>query len=138
MRSLVESVGQSLVRPGFAPGIEAAKPGHTPEALSDDELGTLEAMTRIVLEQGFGDATLKGYAFPTSSLGFAVRGAGRQKPVGAVTASGSRGLAGGVEAKRAFQAAGAYVLQISGDTAQLVPFLVAHLLMQHDMVGVRR
>jgi hypothetical protein len=110
----------------------------TPEELTDDDLDALGARLQLVLEQGFGviggDA-----AFPMDSLTFTVRGVGRQKPGKVRTAAAARRVvAGGVVAQRAYHAAGAYLLEVTGPTQTLVPFLVAHLLTQPGMVAVKR
>lgn len=102
----------------------------TPE-LTDEELDQLEAHSLLLLEQGFGEA--QGLTFPTDALRFAVRSAGREAPK-------KRGsvVAGGRAAERAYRAAGAYVLEVSGPMPTLVPFLVAHLLTLPGMVAVKR
>lgn len=99
---------------------------------TDDELGELEAYLDILLEQGFA-ATAANLFLPATSLRFAVRSAGRQKPA-------KRGsiIAGGAAALRNYRAPGAYVLQMHGPTLELVPFLVAQLLTAPNMASVKR
>lgn len=106
--------------------------------LTDEELSGLDTALRIMLEQGFGDPTLADLSFPASSLRFAVRSAGRRKPGWRDSRKGTHVVEGGAEALRDYRAAGAYVLQVQGPTVDLVPFLVAHLLTQPEMVAVRR
>jgi hypothetical protein len=111
-----------------------AEPDDTVEALDDEAIGDLEARLRILLEQGFGENPFDAdLAFPASSLRFAVRNAGRQKPA-------KRGsvVAGGVTALRNYQAPGAYVLRVQGPTLELVPFLLGHLLTAPGMASVKR
>jgi hypothetical protein len=123
---------------------------------TDDDLDDLEARLHILVEQGFdgpgGGATVKfkGGEFTAlpaplflsaTSLRFAVRNAGRQKPAkrGRIDAGGGRRIVvGGVTALRNYRAAGAYVLQVMGPMLELVPFLVAHLLTAANMAGVKR
>jgi hypothetical protein len=52
--------------------------------------------------------------------------------------TGQRVLDGGTQARRAYHAAGAYLLEVEGETAELVGFLAAHLLTQPGMVAVKR
>jgi hypothetical protein len=123
-------------------GVDASTPP------SDEDLDDLEVRLRVLIEQGFdgpaGGATVrfKGGEFttqpapvflPATSLRFAVRNVGRQKPA-------KRGsvVAGGVTALRSYRAAGAYVLQVMGPTLELVPYLVAHLLTAPNMASVKR
>lgn len=119
---------------------------------TDDELDDLEASLRILVEQGFdgpgGGATVKfkGGEFttlpapiflPATSLRFAVRNVGRQKPTKRGSIAPGR-VAGGVTALRNYRAAGAYVLQVMGPMLELVPYLVAHLLTAPNMASVKR
>jgi len=55
-----------------------------------------------------------------------------------VNEKGNQVRDGGTRAKDMHEAPGAYVLQAMGKTADLLPFLVAHLLTQRDMVSIRR
>lgn len=98
---------------------------------TDEELETLEAHLRILLAQGFGSddmGDLSQLSFPTTSLRSALRSGERRKPAGRRTKNGARVIDGGSQALREFRAAGAYVLDVHGDTIELVTFLVAHLL----------
>jgi len=107
-----------------------------PVAETDDDLSNLGAHLRMLLAQGFGDANegdLSNLSSPLTSLRFAVRSAGRQKPAKRGTVTG-----GGVTALRKYRAAGAYVLQVMGPTLELVPYLVAHLLTAPNMASVKR
>ena len=128
--------------------------------MTDEAAAELGSALRIMLEQGFGDEestlrvgltngvitvetgeprrVLADLSFPAVSLRFAVRSAGRPKPVWRDSANGKRVLAGGDKALRDYRAAGAYVLKVRGATVELMTFLVAHLLTQPDMVAVRR
>lgn len=111
-----------------------AEPSDAVEALTDDDIGDLEAALNILLEQGFGENPFDAdMAFPASLLRFAVRNTGRQKPA-------KRGsvIDGGVDALRAYRAPGAYVLRVQGPTMELVPFLLGHLLLAPSMVAVKR
>lgn len=111
-----------------------AEPDDAVEALDDEAVGDLEARLRILLDQGFGENPFDAeMEFPASSLRFAVRSAGRQKPA-------KRGsiIDGGVTALRNYRAPGAYVLRVQGPTMELVPFLLGHLLTAPDMVAVKR
>jgi hypothetical protein len=111
-----------------------AEPDDTVEALDDEAIGELEARLRILLEQGFGENPFDAeMAFPATSLRFAVRNAGRQKPA-------KRGsvIDGGVTALRNYRASGAYVLRVQGPTVELVPFLLGHLLTAPNMTSVKR
>lgn len=103
--------------------------------ITDGQLGELESRLSILLEQGFGDKSMSILRFPTTSLAFAVRSAGRQTPS---RRKGTHSIVGGVQALRDYRAAGAYVLRVQGNTLELVPFLAAHLLTQPGMVAVRR
>ena len=108
-----------------------AEPTDDVAALTDNAIGDLEALLRILLEQGFGDNA--DLSFPVASLRFALRGANRRKP-------GRRGsiVDGGVTAVRRYQASGAYVLRVQGPLTELVPFLLAQLLTAPNMVTVNR
>lgn len=100
---------------------------------TDEELSELEVLLQIMLEQGFGDPTLKDLSVAVPSLRFAVRGTGRRPPArrGSV-------IDGGVATQRAYRAPGAYVLTVQGPTLELVPFLLMQLLTAPDMVSVKR
>ena len=111
-----------------------AEPEDAAEALDDEALGDLEARLSILLQQGFGENPYDAaMSFPLSSLRFAVRGAGRQKPA-------KRGsvVAGGVTALRNYRAPGAYVLRVQGPMLELVPYLVGVLLTAPGMTAVKR
>jgi hypothetical protein len=133
--------------------LEVVEPGKLP-LLMDEDLDRLAAALRLLLGAGFedatltdrtlqvalldiglGDATRADLSLPAASLRVWVRGAGRHPPK---RIFGKRVGEGGIQAQRAYRAAGAYVLQVQGDPADLAPFLVAHLLTQADMVAVRR
>jgi hypothetical protein len=119
-------------------GFLVAEPDDAAAALDDDAIGSLGALLTILLEQGFGEPTLVDLAVPVASLRVAVRSAGRRKPEWRTSVNGRRVLAGGEKALRDYHAAGAYRLRVQGPTGELVPFLVAHLLTQTEMVAVRR
>jgi hypothetical protein len=111
-----------------------AEPDDAVEALDDEAVGDIEARLRILLDQGFGENPFDAeMSFPASSLRFAVRNAGRQKPA-------KRGsiVDGGVTALRNYRAPGAYVLRVQGPMLELVPFLLGHLLTAPNMASVKR
>jgi hypothetical protein len=111
-----------------------AEPDDAVEALDDDGLRDLETQLRILLEQGFGENRFDAVmAFPATSLRFAVRNAGRQKP-----ARRAGRISGGVTAVRNYRAPGAYVLRVQGPMQALVPFLLGHLLTAPNMASVKR
>jgi hypothetical protein len=109
--------------------------------IGDDELDALGVLLHTIVMCGL-DPTLQGRigldGFPTPSLRFTVLGAGRQESKWRPTKNGNLMRVGGAAAKSAYRAPGAYVLKAMGTTADLVPFLVAHLLTQRDMVAIRR
>ena len=103
---------------------------------TDEELDMLGVWLQSAFEQGFGDPGVASNRLATS-LFLAIRSAGRQRPgwLGGVK-GGVR--SGGARALRDYRAAGAYVLQVSGNTIDLVMFLAAHLMTQAGMVTLRR
>ena len=122
-------------------GYVLAEPDDEVAALDDDALDNLEAALRILLKQGFGENPFDAeMEFPASSLRFAVRNAGRQKPAKRSVKRGGKlgGIDGGVTALRNYRAPGAYALRVKGPTPELVPFLLGHLLTAPDMVSVKR
>jgi len=110
--------------------------------LDDDALGDLRSRLHILLQCGFDgpkDAFADGFdGWPAPTLRFMVRSAGRKRPGWRLSKQGNHVRVGGRQAKDAHQARGAYVLHAMGSTADLMPFLLAHLLTQRDMVAVRR
>jgi hypothetical protein len=111
-----------------------AEPNDDVSALDDEAIGDLRAQLTVLIDQGFGENPFDAeIAFPASSLRFAVRNAGRQKPA-------QRGsiVAGGVTALRNYRAAGAYALRVQGPVLELVPFLLGHLLTAPNMASVKR
>lgn len=109
-----------------------------PQELTIEELFEVDDVLLLLLEQGFGDPTLQEASFPVTSLRIAVRSANRSKPRRRSTPGGALVVDGGIAAKRAWAAAGAYVLRVSGSPGELLPFLILHLLTQADMVAVKR
>jgi hypothetical protein len=114
------------------------------EALEPDALDDLAARLGLVLEQGFGEPTLQSgmCLLPLTGITLAVAQAGRVKPGWRVTKGGNHVRTGregeGIQAKRAWLSAGAYRLRVQGSALALVPFLVAHLLTQAEMVRLAR
>lgn len=125
-------------------GYLAAEPDDGVEALTDDAIGDLEAILKILLEQGFGEPSLQGdmCSLALTSVRVAVRSAGRTKPRWKTNVNGRLVLDGpagqGVKARRDWNAPGAYAMRVLGSTVDLVPFLMVHLLTQAEMVGVKR
>jgi hypothetical protein len=104
---------------------------------SNEELREVAAGLRLLLDQSFEPGPWDG-KLPAGSLRFSIRSAGRQRPKGIPGVTGGRTPAGGANAVRDYRGSGAFVLQVDGRDVDLVPFLVAHLLTQPEMVSVRR
>lgn len=129
-------------------GHVVAQPDETAAAMDEDAIENLEADLAMLLGQGLNPSDappdippdMKQWVEPLTQLDISmsfeklrlsIRSARRRKPSkrGSVTA-------GGVTALRNYGASGAYVLRAQGPLADVVPFLLAHLLTAPGMVAV--
>jgi hypothetical protein len=96
-------------------------------AMDADALQHLQVELNLMLQAGFGGPGVSGGSLPMPSLRFGVRNLHR----GDAKMSGLKR-----RERRDYAAPGAYVLQVTGTTHDLVLYLVLHLLTAENMAGV--